>query len=95
MRGLEPELFKTYRFSKAEPHVPSDLSHDILCGDRMIEIDEKLYFHIKFLNRSKIFFESEDRFAIRVNESGRDPSCAEFFIQDDRYFLRPPCLLEH
>jgi len=89
----EKNIFRSFHFNRTEPHVPQELLLLMVSGTEVIELDEKLFFHIKFHFRSLIFYESPTRFAIRV---GPEPGAiAEFVFDNERFYLKPPRLVEN
>jgi hypothetical protein len=82
-----------YQFQEGSPHIPTELMHELVNGHTIIEIDEKLFYHFKFRFRQKVFFDSPGRFGLSV---GLEPwQIAEFFVDDERYYVRPARFLDN
>ena len=92
-QGLRQSVAMVYQFQTGAPHIPAELIHELVNGHALIEIDEKLFYHFKFRFRQKVFYDTPVRFGLSV---GLEPwQIAEFFIDAERYYVRPARFLDN
>jgi len=94
MQGTSTALrYQVFEYSAVKPHVPEKLIEFMSKGQEIVELDEKLFYHLKFQFRHILFFDSPDRYGLRVGpEEGQ---IAEFFYEKDHYYLRPACFVDN
>ncbi len=84
---------KVFTYSSVKPHVPEALLAEMLTGREIVELDEKLYFHLKFQFRHVLFYNTPKRYALRVGPD--NGQVAEFFAEQERYYLRPAACIDN
>lgn len=85
---------KQFNFTGESPHLPAELVRELYAGKFLISIDEKLYYHLKFVFRRNLFFESDEGFAIELSHKFKK-FVVECFVDGEDYFLKPAELMEH